>query len=131
MATSPIGVNIPIQIGKMGYFDQSFDDATVVKNNLKMLINTRPGERRMNPEFGSNVWKYIFENVSDSSPEVIRDIIEKDINRWIPEIIIKSIDISRKDGDVDTYTLYFKLTFQANKYDKSLQTLNIVADINQ
>lgn len=131
METSPIGVNIPIQIGKMGYFDQSFDDATVVKNNLKMLINTRPGERRMNPEFGSNVWKYIFENVSDSSPEVIRDIIEKDINRWIPEIIIKSIDISRKDGDVDTYTLYFKLTFQANKYDKSLQTLNIVADINQ
>lgn len=128
---TPIGINLPIQIGKSGYFDQSFDDSTVAKNNLKMLINTRPGERRMNPEFGSNVWSYIFENITEVSPEVIEDIIKKDVNRWLPEIIIKSIDILRKDGDTDTYTLHFKLNFQANKYDKSIQTLNIIANINQ
>ncbi len=130
MSKSPIGVNLPIQIGKSGYFDQSFDDATVAKNSLKMLLNTRRGERRMNPEFGSLVWEYIFENITDSSPDIMEDIIKKDVGTWLPEIIIKSIDIIKKEENIDTYTLQFKITFQANKYDKSIQILNIIANIN-
>lgn len=126
----PLGVNIPIRIGKSGYFDQSFDDKTVAKNNLRMLLSTRRGERRMNTDFGSSVWEYLFENMSESSPEIIKDMIKRDVGEWMPEIIIKSIDISQKEENSNIYTLQLTISFYANKYDKDVQILNFEANID-
>lgn len=126
----PLGVNIPIRIGKSGYFDQSFDDSTVAKNNLRMLLSTRRGERRMNTDFGSVLWEYIFENMTESSPDIIEDIIRRDIGEWLPEIIVKSIDISQKEENSNIYRLQLTISFYANKYDKTVQILNFDANID-
>lgn len=126
----PLGVNIPIRLGSTGYFDQSFDDSTVAGNNLKMLLSTRRGERRMNPEFGSSVWEYLFENISDSSPDVIEDIIRKDVAIWVPEIIIKTVDILQKTENLNIYTLHLTISYYTNKFDKNIQVLNFDLNVN-
>ena len=128
--TKPLGVNIPIRMGKSGYFDQSFDDSTVAKNNLRMLLSTRRGERRMNTDFGSGVWEYLFENITESSPEIIEDIIRRDIGEWMPEIIVKSIDISQKEENSNIYALHLEISFYPNKFDKAVQILNFEANID-
>ena len=45
-----------------------------IKQNLKMLILTNPGERVMTPNFGVGIRKYLFEVVSD---EVYAEIDSK------------------------------------------------------
>ena len=57
---TPIGITLPIQDGNSGFFQQSFDTLTQVKSNILNLLNTRPGERRMQPTFGSNLWSIVF-----------------------------------------------------------------------
>ena len=130
--SNPLGVNIPIRLGRSGYFDQSFDDGTIAKNNLLMLLSTRRGERVMNREFGSLIWEYLFENISDVSSDIVKDIIQKDIGAWIPEIIVKSIDISKKEENSNIYSLLITISFYTNKYDKTIQILNFesVVDIS-
>ena len=120
----PLGINLPIRQGTSGYFDQSFDVAQVSKNNLLMLLNTKKGERRMNPEYGSSLWEYLFENISDASTDIIEDIVRKDVAKWIPEIIIQSVDISQKNENFNIYTINLVVSYYTNQFDKNVQVLN-------
>ena len=54
-----IGITLPIQIGNMGYFQQSFDTLVQVKSNFINLILTRKGERVHQPEFGCGIHDYL------------------------------------------------------------------------
>jgi len=50
-------------------------DFELIKQDLINYFNTRPGERVMNPTFGSNIWSIIFEPLTDAT----REIIEQDV----------------------------------------------------
>jgi phage baseplate assembly protein W len=89
---NPIGISYPIKRGSNGYFEQSFDTKETIKDALANLIltpkNTRPGR----PEYGSSLYGYLFEQVTDES--VIQEVLKEDIRKWIPSIDIISIKTS-------------------------------------
>ena len=72
---NPIGLTLPLQIGRNGYFEQSYDTLTQVKANITNLLRTKKGERRMNPNFGSGLQEYLFEQNLQDSPDIIKQII--------------------------------------------------------
>ena len=86
---NPIGISYPIKRGSNGYFKQSLDTKETIKDALANLIltpkNTRPGR----PEYGSSLYGFLFEQVTDEF--VIQDIIKEDVRKWIPAIDIISI----------------------------------------
>ncbi|MGI9312257.1 MAG: GPW/gp25 family protein [Alphaproteobacteria bacterium] len=64
-----------------------------IKQNLKMLLLTNPGERVMDPNFGVGVGRYLFEMVEDQS--VYADIdskIREQILLYMPFIKIQRVD---------------------------------------
>ena len=63
---SSIGVKIPITYDSGDGFTmlKTLDDT--IKQNLKMLILTNPGERVMEPEFGVGIMQYLFSNFSEN-----------------------------------------------------------------
>lgn len=66
MATKKYAPKLPIQVDSNGDFVK-IDDALVnVKQKLKTLILTNPGEKLMDPEFGVGIKKYLFESVQGS-----------------------------------------------------------------
>lgn len=113
----PLGLNLPIRSGpNSGYFDQSFDSYTQTRMNIINLLRTVPGERRMQPTFGSRLWNMVFEQNDDMLPERITNIIREDITTWIPGVVVKDVtvkyysDDETKD-DRDIYKLYIAVTF--------------------
>lgn len=95
MATTskPYGIVLPIAHGPQGYFNQSFSVLEQVKTNLNLLLRTKKGERRMNPEFGSGLWNILFENNSDDLHPIVDSAIREDISRWMNYVNVSSIDI--------------------------------------
>ena len=114
---TPLGINLPIQLGpNSGYFDQSFDSFTQMRMNIINLIRTMPGERRMQPTFGSRLWTVVFDQNDDVIPEKIKNIIRDDIQAWVPGVAVKDVQVKYfKDDETtdarDIYKLLIHITY--------------------
>jgi len=131
-AKSPIGITIPIRDSNNGYFEQSFDTLTQVRSNIYNLLNTRPGERRMQPTFGSRLHSLVFEQNIEVLPEIAANIVKEDISMWIPNVTVTNITPTllkneERQGDIDIYRLSIKIEFMLN-LTKQKDTVNIVVD---
>tara|TARA_R100001509_G_scaffold26004_1_gene13607 strand:+ start:767 stop:1147 length:381 start_codon:yes stop_codon:yes gene_type:complete len=64
-----------------------------IKQNLKMLVLTNPGERVMDPNFGVGVSRYLFEMIEDNS--VYADIdsrIREQVSLYLPYVSIQKVE---------------------------------------
>lgn len=93
------GITLPITHGAQGYFNQSRSASEQVKSNLNLLLRTKKGERRMNPEFGSGLWNVLFENITDDLRPIIDSTARKDIERWMPYVNVQSVNIQANDSN--------------------------------
>ena len=128
----PIGITLPLRDGNSGYFEQSYDTLTQTKSNIINLLNTRPGERRMQPTFGSRLHSLVFEQNIEVLPEIAANIVKEDISMWIPNVTVTNITPTllkneERQGDIDIYRLSIKIEFMLN-LTKQKDTVNIVVD---
>jgi len=121
---NPIGLTLPLQIGRNGYFEQSYDTLTQVKSNNTHLLRTKKGERRMNPNFGSGLQEYLFEQNLQDSPDIIKQIITDEVKNYVPGVTVNKVDINianqEKNKLTDSYTLYIKIQFTVNNQTDTL-----------
>lgn len=128
----PIGITLPIQDGNTGYFAQSFDTLTQVKTNIINLLNTRQGERRFEPTFGTRLWSLVFEQNIDTLKDQAINIITDDISSWIPNVTV--IDVTANlltnaqiTANKDIYVLNIAISFILNL---TKQTDTVIISIN-
>lgn len=121
----PIGLSLPIVNGSSGYFEQTFDTNTQVKNNLINFLKTRRGERRMMPEFGTQLYSFLFEQKTDNLSDILKNVIKDEILYWIPEVSLEEISItdSKNDEVGDNYKLRISIRYLVNQ-TKDVNTLS-------
>ena len=71
----------------------------VVKQNLKNLILTNPGERIMLPEYGAGVRRLLFEPLSGETLEKVSDAINSSVNAFMSFVEIEKISLLTQDQD--------------------------------
>lgn len=82
----------------IGYaLNQNIED--VVKQNLKMLLLTNPGERVFDSKFGVGVKKYLFRQSTLQLETEITEKIEEQVRRYFPFLTIRQIQITRDDDN--------------------------------
>lgn len=128
----PIGVVLPIRNGSSGYFEQSYDSLSQTKSNILNLLNTRPGERRMQPTFGSRLWSLLFEQNSENLTTIANNIVKEDISTWISNVTVTDISskLFKNDQsiqDVDIYKLSIAISFELNM-TKQRDSISIIVD---
>ncbi|WP_330444549.1 GPW/gp25 family protein [Flavivirga abyssicola] len=57
-----------------------------IQQSLEILLNTKLGERIMNPRYGCDVYTYLFESISNSRMYQIIEMIKTAILRYEPRI---------------------------------------------
>ena len=102
-----IGVSLPFNAA--GVFNKTYSTKDQIKSNLINLLLTDKGERIMNPEFGADVRRSLFDNITESNNEVLRLKIIDAINIFIPEIELGNIDIV---PDFDYNTLNITINYR-------------------
>lgn len=80
----------------------------LIKQNLKMLILTNPGERIMEPAYGVGIRTYLFENFEDSVFETIDLNIRKQISLYMPAVQVVEIRFSSLGQDTNTLGLFME-----------------------
>jgi phage baseplate assembly protein W len=115
---NPIGLTLPLRSGINGYFEQSYDTLTQIKANITNFLSTRPGERRFNPQFGTKLYQYLFDQNIEGFDEILKNVIKEDINYWFPNVIVNTVflDITtaQKNKNTDNYIINIKIQFTVN-----------------
>lgn len=65
-----------------------------VKQNLKGLFLTSPGERIMDPEFGVGLRRFLFEQNISSSRAKLENRISDQIERYMPFVIVEELQVT-------------------------------------
>ena len=90
-----IGVNLPFSKGnRTGWFDQSFTTLEAAKSNLRNLLLTMKGERLMQPNFGTDLMKLVFEQDDGTLVDRIRETIIDAVEFWLPYLNLNTIEVN-------------------------------------
>jgi hypothetical protein len=60
------------------------------QNRILLVLGTRPGERVMRPDFGSNLYTALYESESVAE-QIINTSINEAFNKWLPDLSLKQI----------------------------------------
>ncbi|WP_448511526.1 GPW/gp25 family protein [Photorhabdus laumondii] len=72
------------------------EGAEHVRQSMKVLFLTEPGERIMREDYGCGLHDYLFENISDELMARIQTRIEERILRYEPRVEITEIRVNQK-----------------------------------
>ena len=92
---SSLSVALPLRYSTTDGYEMNKSIKNMLKQNLKMLILTNPGERVMEPNFGVGIQGYLFENFSSSTYAEINEKIKQQVKLYIPAIRILRVSQSR------------------------------------
>ena len=104
-----IGISLPIQITNTA-FNQTFTTKEQLRSNIKNLLQTKKGERLMQPEFGSGLDEILFEQIDDDTKIQIEDAITSTMDKWLPYVNIEEIVVDINDRLKDTNTVNISLS---------------------
>jgi len=103
-----IGVSLPFNAP--GVFNKTYSTKDQIKSNLINLLLTDKGERIMNPEFGADLRRSLFDNITDSNIELLKAKIVDAINIFIPEVELGTVDImANPDYNTLDITINYRL----------------------
>jgi phage baseplate assembly protein W len=125
-----LGIGINKRSDSNGIFAANFTTLSQAKDNLKNLILTRKGERVMQPEFGCDIYKILFEpNTNDTIFEdKIESLITNAVNLWLPYINVDRINYYSTDDEIDRHIvnieIQFSLASNPNLSDSTKITIN-------
>jgi uncharacterized protein len=88
-----VGWQFPIEFNPVTKNVVLLSGEDVIKNSLDVLFATNAGERIMQPDYGSDLSDFVFENLSKSAITYMQAIISDAILFYEPRIILNDVEI--------------------------------------
>ena len=76
--------------------------AESVRQSIKIILQTAPGERLMRPHFGGGLDRFLHEPNTLTTRRRIRDLITESLERWEPRVLLQRVDIWEVEERPDT-----------------------------
>ena len=106
---SSLGVRLPLSLDGTDGFGMIKTIREMVKQNLKMLILTVPGERVMEPDFGVGMKQFLFQNFSENVYSEIDNKIREQVSLYMPSVSIQ--DVSFYSVEPDSNILRLRIVY--------------------
>ena len=111
-----IGIDFPI-FGSVGsQFAVTYTTIDQAAANAKNLLLTNHGERVMQPTFGCNLHKTMFENQTDQLVDLVITTITSQMEYWLPYIFINDLQVTHSP-DYNTMNINIKISLKNNTFD--------------
>jgi hypothetical protein len=111
MAT--LGVKLPITRSDIHGYTMIGDFHTLIRQNLKMLILTNPGERVMMPDFGVGIQTYLFQNFNELTYTQIENDIRDQVSKYLPVVNVNRVGFDNSSPDSSTLQIALEYSIPA------------------
>ena len=80
---------LPEPDGQIGWPDL----ARSVRDAVRIILSTRPGEQLMRPEFGAGLDQLLQQPNTVATRRQIRDLVQASLTRWEPRMLLDAVDV--------------------------------------
>ena len=109
-----LGIALPFGPGQSN-FTLNYTTLDQARTNIINLLLTHKGERFMQPEFGTNLRRFLFRQNTQNLADDIREDLTEAIKFWLPYVNVESLDIDRNVQNIEHYTIHVSLTFSVTQ----------------
>ena len=90
-------------------------DEQAVRRSMRNILSTNTKERLFNPEFGGGLRKFLFEDISVMTSDLIKDAVMDSITKYEPRArIIDVLVISNEFAHSYEVSVYYEIINNAN-----------------
>jgi phage baseplate assembly protein W len=119
-----LGIGINRRSDSNGIFAVNYTTLAQAKDNLTNLILTKKGERLMQPDFGCDIWKVLFEPLVDIEM-VLENSITSAVSIWLPYLNINEIVFDYDDNDTDNNRIALDIKFSLTSNPNLTESVQI------
>jgi phage baseplate assembly protein W len=125
MVKKAINIRFPLQDDAVNnfLFERTLTTKDAIKSNLLLLLLTNVGERYYLPDYGLNLYKYLFEPKDGELQNQVIEEIKRRVSIYIPEVTINTINIIENDpNDRDSdnkLEINIGFTYSQNTFSES------------
>lgn len=104
------GLSFPPRVGADGRLAWSEGEDNV-RESIRLILMTEPGERLMREDFGCGLRKFLFEPNTVTTRELIRERVGKAIERWEPRVKVDDVTVEADTNNprLVGITVFFRL----------------------
>jgi len=106
------GLKFPFRFSERTGAPEQSSDLDRINESIVQILETRPGERFMRPDFGSRVKDLVFEQNDAILKGLLRSHIVDAIKRWEKRIIITDVSFSDSPEATDRNLLLVRVSYR-------------------
>lgn len=118
------GLGFPPRVGGDGRLYWSAGEQNV-RESIRIILLTEPGERLMRETFGCGLRRFLFEPNTVTTRQLIKERIAEAIGRWEPRVAVQSVAVEESPADprLVAITIQYRLiaTQSVERLNLSLQ----------
>ena len=99
------------QTNKSNFKLEKYINVNAIKNSVKNIFQWTPGERILNPEFGSNLRQYLYRGITTYNVEAIMAEIQRCFTKWEPRARLVSVKDISGVGDTEDNTVQLEIIY--------------------
>ncbi len=110
-------LGFPPRVGENGQMVWSVGELNV-RESIAIILQTRPGERVLLPEFGCGLDRFLFEPNDIATLRLIQEEIKRALTRWEPRIKLDDVRVETRPSEpraVDITIYYTLIATQARE----------------
>ncbi len=94
------GWKFPVQVDKENGRIKTVEDNENIKQSVRMILETRPNERKVVPRFGADLRPYMFETINPGVISSLEGEVESSVKRWESHVMDMNVSIRSETGTV-------------------------------
>jgi len=106
------GLSFPPRIGADGRLAWSGDEANV-RESIRVILLTEPGERLMRPSFGCGLRRFLFEPNTPTTRALIRERLARAISDWEPRVRLEEVEVEPEPEEPRTVNIHISFRLVA------------------
>ncbi|HEX8905290.1 MAG TPA: GPW/gp25 family protein [Longimicrobiaceae bacterium] len=113
------GISFPMRLGPDGRVAVSSGPDNI-REMIRVILLTEPGERLQLPEFGGGAGAFLFEPNTVGTRRRVQERIEEALQRWEPRIGLQSVSVEEDPDDPQAAVATIRYQLVANRAEEQV-----------
>ena len=113
------GMSFPPRMGDEARFAWS-EGADNIRESIRVILTTEPGERLMLPSFGAGLKRFLFEPNTVATHRLIEEAILQSLERWERRVKVDEVLVQADAGDPQAALVTIRYNLVANRVSDQL-----------